>query len=91
MPGLDEKAQEKMKAYMARDLDYAKGLEAVKEGVKGRMISWAKRSDMETPWWDLRKGERPPVAKGRLTIIWPGDKVNQRAKTSHRGRREIRL
>ena len=91
LPPLDERAQKEMKAYMDKDLEYAKGLEKVKEGVKKRMIGWAKRSDMETPWWDLRKGERPPMPKGRLTIIWPGDKVNHRAKTSHRGRREIRF
>jgi SWI/SNF-related matrix-associated actin-dependent regulator of chromatin subfamily B protein 1 len=91
LPILSEDEQKEIKQFMEKDLRYTKDVDKLKEGAKRRMIEWAKGNDMDTPWWDLRKGERPRPPAGRLTIVWPGDKVVHRSKTSHKGRREIRL
>ena len=91
LPPLTEEDQKKMKKFMLADFAYAKDLEKTKKRVRDKMINWAKNSDMETPWWDLRKGEVPKRPQARLTILWPADKVSERARRSHRGRREIRL
>ena len=91
LPPLSDAQQKEIKDIMEKDLLYAKDSDKYKESAKRRMIEWAKGNDMDTPWWDLRKGERPRPPTSRLTIVWPGDKVVHRAKTSHKGRREIRL
>lgn len=91
LPPLSEDQQKEIKGFMETDLRYVKDVDKMKAGAKRRMIEWAKGNDMDTPWWDLRKGERPRPPASRLTIVWPGDKVAHRAKTSHKGRREIRL
>ncbi len=62
-----------------------------KERLRGKMVKWSQRTDMETAWWMLRKGERPRPSAQRLQIIWPQDKQHLRARTSHRGRKELRL
>lgn len=91
LPPLSEDEVKQMQEWMSADLAYASELEGNKKKAQKKMINWAKNTDSQTPWWDLRMGEQPKRPAGRLTIVWPGDKVAQRAKTSHRNRKEIRL
>jgi SWI/SNF-related matrix-associated actin-dependent regulator of chromatin subfamily B protein 1 len=91
LPEMSEQDKKEMRAWLDRDLQYAKDLEGNKKRLQKKMISWARNTDRETPWWDLRMGEQPKRPNGRLTILWPSEKATQRARTTHRGRKEIRL
>jgi hypothetical protein len=80
-----------VRGWIDKDLEFAAGLKERKQMAQKRMLKWAMNEDRDTPWWSMRKGEvaRPPP--GRLTILWPSQKAEMRARLSHRGRTEIRL
>lgn len=97
LPKLSEEEIKQIIGWKEKDARYVKEVAESKRsgGVRERMVNWAKGVDSKTGWWEVRKGERyrPPMGEGngRLRIVWPQDKVQIRAKTSHRGRKEIRL
>jgi SWI/SNF-related matrix-associated actin-dependent regulator of chromatin subfamily B protein 1 len=74
---------EKDKAFMLA------GAEKLKHELRNRTMKWSIENDRGTPWWSVRKGERPPVPRGRIKIVWPHDRAVQKAKGSKR--KEIRL
>jgi hypothetical protein len=88
---LDSREKRELRHFMHQDEVYVKGLEAQKKQTRGRILKWARANDMETPWWMARKGERPKAPGGRLSIVWPNDKIQQRARTTHKGRNQIKL
>jgi SWI/SNF-related matrix-associated actin-dependent regulator of chromatin subfamily B protein 1 len=91
LAALSEREKDDIKHWIEKDQAYASGIDDIKGRLKGKMVKWARGNDMETPWWSLRKGERYARPAGRLKIVWPADKASQRARTTHKGRREIRL
>ena len=89
--GLSEQEREQVHGWLRKDKTYAEDVEKHKINSQSRMIKWAAKNDMDTPWWQVRKGERYRHPEGRLSILWPQDKANMRARSSHKGRKEIRL
>ena len=82
---------EDMKRWQETEKGYVKGLDGQKARINGKLMKWARNNDLATPWWQFRKGEPPRRTGARLHIIWPQEKRNQRARTSHRGHREVRF
>lgn len=91
LPDMSDEEKRQVKSWIEADEAYVKALPAHKEKVRAKMMKWARNNDMETPWWSLRKGEPAVVPRGRLKIVWPEDKLQQRGRTSHRNRSQIRL
>lgn len=91
LPSLSEREVSDIKTWMESDKAYVEVLADKGKRCQKKMINWAKNNDRDTPWWMVRKGERYQPPRTRLSILWPQDKAAMRAKTSHRGRREIRL
>ena len=87
---MSEKEKELVEGWLQRDKEFAKEMEEHKGKLQRKVSKWAASNDMETPWWQVRKGERHRSPQGRLSIIWPSDKANMRARSTHRGRKEIR-
>jgi len=88
---MTEKEKQQVGEWLENDKAYAKRMEEHKVKVKRKMMQWAANNDMDTPWWQVRKGEKYRPPGGRLSIIWPADKENMRARLTHKGRKQIRL
>lgn len=84
-----------VRRWIDTDLAYLGNFEARKKQVQGKMMNWAKESDMGTPWWMVRKGESQSTTGPGIKVIWPDEKARERsrgmARASGRSRREIRL
>ena len=79
--------------WMERDKEMMEGKR--KGNARGKMMDWAKRSDMATPWWMVRKGESYDV-RGGAGRKWVGSEQKREwrlgRKGGERGQRfEIRL
>jgi SWI/SNF-related matrix-associated actin-dependent regulator of chromatin subfamily B protein 1 len=90
MPMSDQE-KEQVQEWLQRDKGFAKEMEDHKRKMQKKWMKWAQNNDMDTPWWQVRKGEQYRQPVGRLSIIWPSDKANLRARSTHRGRKEFRL
>lgn len=93
LPKLSEKEIQFIADSLKADVGFYEREKSNRKKIQKRIMAWAMGDDLSTPWWMLRQGERPPpVSSGRrLKILWPEDRKLQRARTSHRGRHEIRL
>lgn len=81
-----------VRQWLEADKEFVHSMHGNKDKIRARMSTWMRETQRSTPWWLVAKGERYHApSSSRLTVIWPQDKVGQRAKTSHRGRREIRF
>jgi hypothetical protein len=84
-----------VRRWIDTDLAYLGNFEARKKQVQGKMMNWAKESDMGTPWWMVRKGESQSTTGPGIKVIWPDEKARERsrglARASGRSRREIKL
>jgi hypothetical protein len=61
-PTLSEKEVLDIKSWMEKDREMIEGKK--KGNARGKMMNWAKGSDMATPWWMVRKGENYEVRGG---------------------------
>lgn len=82
---------EQVLRWLERDKAFAAEMEGHKAKMQKKMLRWAANNDMGTPWWQVRKGGRHRPSGTRLSIVWPADKVNIRAGSTHRHRKQIRL
>ncbi|RXK41701.1 hypothetical protein M231_00936 [Tremella mesenterica] len=88
---LTEKEKENVRDWVESDKEYAKVMKSYKETSRERVMRWAERKEQEKGWWIRKNQEGPPTRRERLSILWPQDKASMRAKSTHRGRREIRF
>jgi hypothetical protein len=64
------------------------GIDVMRSEMKSRTSKWGVENDRSTPWWSLRRGEKPTVSRQKLKILWPHDRQAQKAKSK---RKEVRL
>jgi SWI/SNF-related matrix-associated actin-dependent regulator of chromatin subfamily B protein 1 len=90
LPEMSEEEIKSVLEWMETDKAYASGMSDRKKTIQKKMVNWARNSDIDTPWWSVRKGERYMPPRARLQIMFPRDKDAQRVRRTHKGRRYTR-
>lgn len=85
IPPMTDRTIENLRVWMDRDVEYATDLECQHKNMAERLTR--RRMERGPAWWEYDKRLQRARRPGGLDLIWPVDKVRERAEKRKNGKK----